>query len=340
MRRPTRLAIAAALSLPLLCGAYTGFWFYAAHQVRSGLQLWAASMHKQHLDLAWRGLRVAGFPFAFRLDFTDMRVHDRDPGFTGDLHLPALSASARPWSPRLWRLALPAGLTASTGQASGGPVVSVRAATGNIAVSGAGSTLWLAVSHPTAAKGGEQFAARRAELWLIVPAHPPKDYREPAIGIALDAHDVALPKAPPAFRNPIAEASFGVTVMGPIPTGRPREAAAAWSKAGGTLEVDHVTLRWGDLFVTGNGTMALDGDLQPIGAFSGGIEGYDGLMKTLVADGRIRRGTADLAQVALTLFAKRGPDGRQQIPTSFRIQDGEMYLGPAPIGPAPHIDWD
>lgn len=339
MRRRKRLAIA-ILIVPLLCAGYTGIWFYAAHRIRNALPAWAASMHKQHLDLQWRSLRVAGFPLAFRLSFADMQVHDRDPGFTGDLHLPVLSASARPWSPRVWRLVIPGGLTATAGKAADGPVVTAPAASGNIVVSGTGSTLWLAVSRPTLKKGTVQYAARYAGLWFIIPPHPPKGHDEPAIGIALDLRDLTLPAAPPPLPNPIDEVSFGVTLMGPIPPGRPREAAAAWSEAGGTLEVDRAAVRWGDLYIAGNGTVALDRNLQPIAAFSTGVEGYDQLMKTLVADGRIRPGAADLAQTALAFFAKPAPDGKQQIKTSFRIQNGEMYLGPAPIGPAPHLDWD
>jgi hypothetical protein len=46
-----------------------------------------------------------------------------------------------------------------------------------------------------------------------------------------------------------------------------------------------------------------------------------------------------VAQIALSALAKRGPDGKPQIATSFTIQNGKMYLGPAKLGDAPRIVW-
>jgi hypothetical protein len=48
---------------------------------------------------------------------------------------------------------------------------------------------------------------------------------------------------------------------------------------------------------------------------------------------------AELVQIALTAFAKPGPDGKPQISAPFTIQNGKMYLGPARLGPAPRIVW-
>lgn len=337
MRRRKRLVIAAVLFAAVLFGAYTVLWFYAAHRVREGLPQWAAAMRAQHLDLSWQGLRIAGFPLAFRLKFGDAVVRDRDPRLSADVRVPALTASARPWNPFVWQLDLPAGLTAAT---AGGALVSAPAATGTAAVVGAGARLWFAVSEPRVTADTAHVAARRVYLWLLLPPQPPSAPDEAALGLALEVHDLTLPQVPQPFHNPLDEASLGITVMGPVPRGPPREAAALWRDAGGTLEVDHVALRWGALRLTASGTLALDDDLQPIGAFSGGVEGYGELIKALVAAGRLGKREAGLATTALSIFSKRGAGGRPQITTSFRIQNGEMFLGPLKIGPVPHIDWD
>jgi len=96
---------------------------------------------------------------------------------------------------------------------------------------------------------------------------------------------------------------------------------------------------WGGLRVSGSGTLALDEQLQPMGAFSGSLAGVDQLMTALVSAGRMRAGDARLARVALTMLAKPGADGKPEIATSFTIQNGEMYLGPAKLGAAPRINW-
>ncbi len=53
----------------------------------------------------------------------------------------------------------------------------------------------------------------------------------------------------------------------------------------------------------------------------------------------MRAGDARLARLALGMLAKPGPDGRPEIATSFTIQNGEMFLGPAKLGKVPRIDW-
>ena len=97
----------------------------------------------------------------------------------------------------------------------------------------------------------------------------------------------------------IDELAFGVTVKGAVPDGPLVQAIAAWRDAGGTIELDHLQLNWGGLGVTANGTIALDQDLQPIGAFSGGIEGFGAILSALVEAGRLSTEQAALAQIAL-----------------------------------------
>ena len=63
-------------------------------------------------------------------------------------------------------------------------------------------------------------------------------------------------------------------------------------------------------------------------------------MSALVAAGGMKPSDARLARIALAMLAKAGPDGRPAIATSFTIQNGQMFLGPAKLGPAPKIPWD
>jgi len=336
MRRPMRLGlVAAVLLLVIALGGYTAFWFTAAGRVADGFTEWAQSLRAQNLDLSWQQIRVGGFPLKFDVELSEARLI----GPAGELHLKLLSGSALPWNFRLWRLAAPDGLTATAAPAAAA-TLTVQSATGSVLVgSDGGATVWLALARP-AGEAGMRLAAQDALIWLSLPPHPPQGHTEPMVGLALDLHQVSLPAVPPPFHNPLDEIAVGVTVMGAIPAAPPARAAAAWRDAGGTLELDHVAARWGSLAVTGSGTLALDANLQPMGAFSGGVEGYDELMAALVAAGRMRPGDAQLARLALTMLARAGPNGRPQIATSFTIQQGQMFLGPAKLGPAPRINWE
>jgi len=341
MRRPTRQGLAAAVLLIAIFGAYSAFWFVVAGHIEDGVGQWAGSLRARNLDLSWGAMRVGGFPFGFRVVLSEARLRGSATAPNGELRVKLLSGSARPWNLRLWQLTVPDGVSATANLAGGAvATLSVRSVSGSATVAEeGGGTLWLSLSEP-AADAGVRLAARDADLWLTVPPHPPQAHTERAVGIALDVRGLSLPMVPAPFKNLVDEISFGVTVMGRVPTAPLRQAAAAWRDSGGTLELDHVGLRWGSLGVTGSGTLALDPDLQPIGGFSGTIGGYDELLRALVAGGRMRAGDARLAQFALGMLAKAGPDGRPEIATSFTIQNGEMFLGPVKLGAAPRIIWE
>ncbi len=341
MRRPTRLGLAIAVLFVAVFGAYSAYWVIVAGRIEDGIAQWAGSLPAQNLDLSWRTIRVGGFPLAFRVELSDARLRDRATPPSAELRVPLLSGSARPWNLLLWDLTASDGLSATASLADGAvATLTARAASGSVAVAEEGAaTLWLGLND-LSADAGVHLAARDTGLWLARPARRPQTHSEPAIGVALDVRELTLPAVPVPFRNPVDEVAVGVTVMGEIPAAPPRRAAAAWRDSGGTLELDHLALRWGTLRVTGSGTLALDADLQPIGGFSGAIQGYEELLTALVAAGRVRAGDARLARLALGMLARPGPDGRPEIATSFTMQDGGMYLGPAKLGKAPRIVWE
>lgn len=324
----------------VVLSGYSSFWFIVAGQIENGIGEWAESLRPHNVDLSWRTIRVGGFPLIFRAEAQDVVL--RDPALTqpGEVRVPRLTAVAQPWNLRQWRLAAPAGLTATLGPPEKPSAqLTARGATGMVAPAVDGGAEVQIGLADAAVDADVRVAAREAELSLSLPQHPPQSANERAIAVAVAVRDLTVPAVPAPLRNPLDEISFAAAVMGPVPTAPPREAATAWRDAGGTIELERVALRWGTLVVTGSGTAALDAELQPIGGFSGAIEGYDELMSALVASGRLNSRDAGFARMALGFLAKPGPGGRPQIAVPFTIQNGQMLLGPVKLGPAPRIPW-
>lgn len=345
MRRSTRLGlVAAALLVLALGGAYTAYWIIAAGQLKDGFAAWAEAMRSQGLDASWQAARVTGYPFTFRLELSEVRLRGTAPPGNFDLHAPVVSGSIATSDFRDWSIAAPQGID-STLADSRIPLARIAAesATGAVSVTTAGdTTVWLSLDNASAEPTGEptgRLSAVTANCWVILPSRPARGHDDRSLGFAADLHGVGVPSAPAPFSGKLDDLGFGLTVMGDIPAAPARQAAEAWRRAGGTVELDHLGLDWGNLRITGSGTLALDETLQPVGAFSGAVAGYDQLFAALVKAGRMRQNEAGLAQLALAIFAKPGPDGRPAIETSFTIQNGQMYLGPAKLGPAPRIDW-
>jgi hypothetical protein len=329
------------LFLPvLLLGAYGLFWWIVAGRIEDGIVTWAESLRRQNAELTWRGIRVGGFPLGFDVRLTEARLRGAAMGQPSELRAPSLSASARPWNFRDWRLAAPEGLNAAIGT-TGEPLakLAASAANGSVAVGGDGDTVaWLTLDQTTADLP-EHVTADSANLWLTLPARPARAHTDRALGLTADLRGLRVPLTPAPLQGAIDDLAFGATVLGPIQAGPPRVAATAWRDAGGTVELDRFALRWGDVAVNSSGTMALGPDLQPIGAFSGAVSGLDELLKALAAAGQLRMGDLTLARIGLAALAKPGPNGKPEVSTSFTIQNGQMYLGPLKLGPVPRINW-
>ena len=339
MRRSTVLSLI-GIVLVVALGAYTAFWWVAAGKIEDAATAWRDSMRSQKIDASWQTLRVEGYPLSFRLVLTGAALKNSASLPAVDLQAPVLRANIRPWNFHAVSLDAPDGVAAALGPA-GVPIATLSAEHGSGAATIAGdgrTTIWLSL-HQTKAEAGAAISADTVHAWAILPGRAPASHQDVGPAFAASLRDLVPPVAPAGLKGTIDELGFGVTMHGAFPPGALAQAAAKWRDDGGTVELDHLNLRWGDMQITGSGTLALDHDLQPVGSLSGGVSGFDQLLSALVAGGRIKANDARVARLALSMLAKPGPDGRPEISTSLRIQDGEMFLGPAKLGKAPQIDW-
>lgn len=336
-----RIATVVLLLLLVLFGVYTALWFFIANRMTDEIAQWVESERQHKLDVSWETLRVVGYPLAFRITADGLHVRDLMPGRAVTLQVPLMQASAHPWNFRSWAIDAPAGLTAAAGPAeSPHAKLTANTAAGNIVLNAERDVAIMLDLKQPVFDAGDRVAARDAIITATLPQEPPHSHDEPALSLGVEAYDLQLPKVPAPFRGTVAELSFDLTVLGPVPNLPPQQAAAAWRDAGGTIEVEKVAARLADLAVAGSGTFALDSELQPEAAFSGSVEGYDKLIAGLSEAGILPSGGSALARLGLSLLGRPGANGHSQIKTSFTIQNGEMALGPIKLGAAPRIAWD
>jgi len=342
MRRSTRFGLIVVVGLLVLVGAYTTYWWMVGERIKQGIVAWQQSESSRKIDASWRNLRVTGFPLKFRVEIDDAVLRGRAWSPPPELHFARLSGAARPWNFNNWRLSAPQGLSGDLAASGSRPLfklVAPRAkGTASLTREG-GGWLWLNLENIAAELPGAT-PIKSADVWIILPAAAPKTDREASFGLALDVRQIQVQSPPANFSNTIDRGALGLTVKGAVPDGPLVRSIAAWRDAGGTIEVDNLRLEWGDLGVTANGTVALDRELQPIAAFSADIEGFATIINALVSVDGLTPEQGSLIQIALSMLAKPGPDGRPRIAVPFTIQNSKMYLGPARLGPAPRIVWE
>lgn len=336
-----RIATVVLLLFLALSCAYTALWFFIADRITDEVTQWAARERQHRLDVSWDGLRVRGYPLAHRIEAGGVRFRDLVSGRAIEARVPLIHATAFPWNFRSWAIDAPNGFAATAGPASTPPAtLAAQAVSGKVVIDPEGGAAITLDLHDPAFQAGGRIAARVAMVSIATPREPPRTHAEPALNFTIEAHDLQMPEVPPPLRGALDGLALDLTVLGPIPYLPPRQAAEAWRDAGGTVEIEKLAARSGDLAVTGTGTLALDRDLQPEAAFSGSVQGYDKLIAGLAEAGIVPQGGSMLARLGLSLLAKPGQQGQPQIRTSFTIQNNEMALGPLKLGKVPRIAWE
>jgi len=135
----------------------------------------------------------------------------------------------------------------------------------------------------------------------------------------------------------IEQAALHVQLLGKPPEAWDEAGIKAWREAGGTVNLNALSLQWGQLGLSGNGTLALDKDMQPEGAFTAHLTGYEQAIDSLAAAGWIKLSAASIAKLALGITSHPGPDGKPSVDTPLTIQNRRISAGAIKLGQVPEL---
>src|SRR5436305_8048196 len=93
-----RIATVVLLLFLVLFGAYSALWFFIADRMTDEIAQWAEGERQHRLDVSWDKLRVGGYPLAFRIEASGLRVRDLMPGRPAEARAPQMQARAYPWN--------------------------------------------------------------------------------------------------------------------------------------------------------------------------------------------------------------------------------------------------
>ncbi len=179
-------------------------------------------------------------------------------------------------------------------------------------------------------------------LHLHLDLNPGARAGEPGLAASLHVTDA---DPPPGIVHPlgpsIASLEADAVLSGPLPLGeRPAEAAAGWRDGGGSLEIHRLALSWGPLDLTASATLALDDQLQPMGAGNAHIVGYAETLDALAAHSMISRSAATAAKAVLSLLADAQDDGaRPEVDVPLTLQYRTLSMRQVPLLRLPELDW-
>ncbi len=333
---------AAVLALAVLAALYGAGWFYLSARFAEAVTLWLDAQRAEGIEISRAGLARGGFPLRFEARLIEPSVRFA-VGRASWTWTPGRAVfSAAPWTPDRVTLDLSGDHALAAAEAR----FTARADEWVVKATprGARADALVLVGTGIEASGtGETFAvARLAAHWRRAAA-PPADHSGESQSFEIAVEGVRLPEYARLPLGPeIARLKISGRVMGELASLRPGMGAGAlgtWRDGGGTVEIAQLDARHGALTIAGEGTLALDGAMQPIAALTARIEGFAEAIDGLRDRGALARRDAAAAKLVLTALAVRGADGRNRLSTPLTVQDGWLFAGPVALLRLPPIPW-
>lgn len=339
-----RLGLVAVAGIGVLALAYTVFWLVAAANLREGMEEWARARRAEGWSVGHRGLALDGFPLHLRARVVE--PHLAPPGTPPPWAWSAGRAVARvvPWRPGAIRLDLGGSHRLVVARGAGGGTWSGDAATLRAeveVVDGRARLGRVRIAGMALASGDDIVSVLRGTATIRRLATGAADHATPTLALAVDAEGLRLPgRLVLPLGDIVARLVLDGTVLGSIDGPPGRDALAGWRDAGGTVEVGRLKVAHGPLDVSASGTMALDGDMQPIGALTARIGGFFETIDALRAKGMLGAREAVTAKLVLGVLSKRPAGGGARILTvPLSLQHRTLYAGPVALGRVPRLAW-
>lgn len=309
---------------------WTGYWWVGASQIESGVTAWIAAQPPGVVSAS--GVEVQGIPNRFDLTVSDLVLADPAQGI--EVSSPFVQVYAMTWKPWHVIAALPSAqvitlpdqkvtlasdslraslqLHPSTDLALNELVGEAR---GVVVTSDAGWQVGLPAGLISAAEDVTRANSYRLGLKLsgLVP-------------------DAGLMQALAAVDLPATVEEIYLDADALLTAPLDRYAAEARVEMRG-LEIADLRVDWGALKFAAKGALTAGPDGLAEGEIALRVEGWKRLPPILVALGLVKPDVAPTVERALGIFAQGG----EVLQIKLICKDGQMLLGPLPLGPAPQM---
>jgi hypothetical protein len=345
---PIRKKHIIASSAGLLIVIYSGWWWLTARAFEARIDQWIVAEQAKGAKIAPATVSVGGYPIAFSVKLSGLSLGwPSGFGFTAQ----SLNVRTHPWAPKSFKVDAAGGFILTLPPGDIRPPLTLAGETlrGHASFGDGPMPLTMDLSADTVSgstRGTEGPASRELTVATVNltgsrPQTPPAIDTDIAYDLSLKLIDLsaqALENHP--LGATIKQITLHPQLLGSPPVTWDAAGIKAWRDAGGTVNLSELSLQWGQLSLSGNGTMALDADSQPEGAFTAHLSGFEQALDSLAAAGWIKLSAASIAKLALGIASHPGPDGKPTVDAPVTIQNRHITLGPAKLGQLPELKLD
>ena len=328
--------------------AYSGFWYYLAHNAEGRVQAIVNDMARSGLEFDYQELDVSGFPYRLVLDFKGVQAGYRDGPLRLDWSGPSLQAVLQPWQPGhavLFATESLISISYRTDQTTAATIEPKLLSLSLRSTDREGDRFSLVMEDSriqALSRGAPETHIKRAELHfrsrrLQAAGATVSGLVEPVLA-DLSASISGLDIGARRGGNEATKIDHFAIDMQPRGRFFPRltpYSLAAWRDAGSTVDIGNLDVLWGTVTVDGDGSLTLDDDLQPLGAISLRTSNPEGLLDNMSEAGWIDSRDRQEAAEIIDLFRTLGTTG-SPVALAISLQGGSIAMGPvvlAEIGP-------
>jgi hypothetical protein len=321
------------------------YWRFAVRQLHVGFQTWMDQRHAAGWKTSVGQTSEGGWPLAATLTITGLTLQGGSPAIIEGIGWSADRIVLRTdlWHPTALEIAIEGEQRLRLG---GGPELPMTAdrldATVGLRLGALPRGIDLVARNLRAGDGTPAGTLTIGLLQTHTTLEPSAGQDHPSAAFSISAEAIGLPQAIKWPLGPILS-SFTIdgALIGALPLGHGlTEAATAWRDGGGSLEIQHLALGWGPLGLTASATLALDDQLQPMGAGTSHIIGYATTLDALAKNGVLSRSAVIAAKAVLSLLAGSPDDNApSEVDVPLTLQYRTLSMRQVPLVRLPELDW-
>ena len=313
----------------------------AATQYQNVMDGWIQAQRYAGYNVSFERRMTIGFPLLVTLRYDNLQWHNND---AIDFHADHLYVSAHPWQWNKFHTRFKGHVELSAPSEDNATSLILNSEKGQafieLTLDGNWTISELDLDAATIGRKPDYLLkADHLEALIERPANQPTSRSEVGLTVTGVADDITIPDdMPTVFGRTVQHAELSLRVMGAVPDFRHQASLAAWNKAGGVIESNVIAMDWGQLHITGKGSIGFDDDLQPEGAFNTVLRDYPTPLKIMSDAGLIAERQKALFDSAIGMFTM--PDEKDTLHVPITIQLGGLFFGPMKIFDIPEIEWE
>lgn len=350
--RRSRLLALAGLVVVLAAAGWSVAWLRIADTLRGQVETWIAARRADGLKVDYTAIAVRGYPFRWRVTITSPNMAGAGPtdwSWQGY----AVEADLSPWTIREVPVRFPGDQKFSVGTGDLAQTWTINAAQPNgragLDERGRLEHLALDLGDVTLVRAGDPQPTHADHFTADAELHRPPgnqpasapqatDRQNDVFDLALTLDNATLSHTPAAaLGTQVAHAELNLSFKGRLPTGTLAQSVAAWRDGGGTVEINRVAVKWGPVDADGNGTLALDEQNRPLGAFTARWRGFNETIDALESLGQLKPFQAAGAKIVLRALSRQNKNGADEVQVPLTAQDGRLFVAGIPLLPVPAL---